>query len=491
MGIQFSGLASGLDTTSIISDLMQVERTRVENVEKKKVLAEWKKDALEEMNSKIYSFYKTELYDFKSQGTYNQKTLNNSNEDVIGLNSSNGAVRGSHEITVNSMAKGSFLTGTELVGVTNTTTAADMFGIIDPATETISISLDGGVTSENITIEATDTMGTIVSKIQDMDMDLNVSFDSNFNRMFFSSTETGLGVDVNLSGSEAVLDGLGFAAGNRDGSSGSDANFEYNGASFTSSSNEVSVNGLSFNILANSGSSTISVTQDTDAIYDSVKNFVQKYNELMVEMNEKIGADSASDYAPLTDDEKSVMTDDDIELWETTIKDSLLRRDGTLTSITTKLRNTMTMSSGIDTSDFTYTSLSALGIVTGSYEEKGLLHIEGDEDDSLYSIKTNKLRDAIDDDPDAVMELLSSIGDELYSNFSDRMKSSTLSSALTFYNDKYLDSQIDDYEDDIYDLEDMMDTVESRYYAQFTAMEQAIQQANSTGDWLTQQLGGM
>jgi flagellar hook-associated protein 2 len=43
MAIQFTGLASGMDTQSIIKDLMKVERTKVEVVEKQKVLAEWKK----------------------------------------------------------------------------------------------------------------------------------------------------------------------------------------------------------------------------------------------------------------------------------------------------------------------------------------------------------------------------------------------------------------------------------------------------------------
>ena len=54
-----------------------------------------------------------------------------------------------------------------------------------------------------------------------------------------------------------------------------------------------------------------------------------------------------------------------------------------------------------------------------------------------------------------------------------------------------MDSEIEDIEDDIFDLEERMVTIEERYYKQFTAMEQAIQQSNSTGEWLTQQLGGM
>jgi len=50
---------------------------------------------------------------------------------------------------------------------------------------------------------------------------------------------------------------------------------------------------------------------------------------------------------------------------------------------------------------------------------------------------------------------------------------------------------ISDYETKIADLEDKLSAIEARYYKQFTAMEQAIQQSNSTGDWLTQQLAGL
>jgi flagellar hook-associated protein 2 len=185
------------------------------------------------------------------------------------------------------------------------------------------------------------------------------------------------------------------------------------------------------------------------------------------------------------------MSEDDIALWESKIKTSLLRRDDTLTSITSSLRSTLTISSGVTTTGFTFKNLSSLGIVTGNYTEKGLLHIEGDEDDSIFSVKTNKLRNAINENPDAVMELMTAIGTKIYSDMNTRMKSSTVSSALTFYNDKTMTKTISAFDTKISDLEDKLTAIESRYYKQFTAMEQAIQRSNSTGDWLTQQLSGM
>ena len=226
-------------------------------------------------------------------------------------------------------------------------------------------------------------------------------------------------------------------------------------------------------------------------LYDTVKTFITKYNELMMDMNEKVDADSTREYKPLTADEKASMTDDEIELWEGKIKNSLLRRDDTLTSIKNEIRSVLISSSGVTTTGMDYNYFSDIGIVTGSYTEKGLLHIEGDEDDSLYSLKDNRLRDAIENNPDGIMEFLSSIGQKLYDTMYERMKSNTLSSSLTLYNDKFLDSQISDYEEDMFNLEERLAKVEQRYYKQFTAMEQAIQQSNSTGDWLSQQLAGL
>lgn len=500
MAIQMTGIASGLDTQSMINDLMKVERIKVERVENEKTIAEWKKEEWGGVNAKLYSFYKEELFDFKSNGTYQQKMVTSSNESIVSVKNTNTALVGSHSINVQKMAKGSFLTSSALAeGSTASTTARELLGLAegDPWTDkTINIGVDG-VTSESITITEDDTISSIVEKFKNSGLNLNASYDSSFNRIFLSTKDTGEGLQVKLSGdSDLLLENLGFATGNLvsaanlEGSIGQDAVFDYNGTELTSSSNDVSLNGLSFSIRADSGSVNIAATQDTDAIYDKVKAFVLKYNEIADMMNTKLDADSARGYDPLTDEEKEVMSDKDIELWEAKIKDSLLRRDGTLSTLRSDMRNTLTLSQGVTTgSEYKY--LSDLGIVTGSYTEKGLLHIEGDEDDSLYAIKDNKLRNAIEDDPEKVMEFLTALGDKLYSNMNDRMKSTTLSSSLTFYEDKAIDQKVKEYDDRIADLEDRLARVEERYYQQFTAMEKAMQQSNSTADWLSQQLAGL
>jgi len=51
-----------------------------------------------------------------------------------------------------------------------------------------------------------------------------------------------------------------------------------------------------------------------------------------------------------------------------------------------------------------------------------------------------------------------------------------------------LSDKIDDYEEDLADLDRRMSQIYERYLAQFTAMETAIDQMNSTRDFLKQSI---
>jgi thiamine pyrophosphokinase len=134
-------------------------------------------------------------------------------------------------------------------------------------------------------------------------------------------------------------------------------------------------------------------------------------------------------------------------------------------------------------------SLATFGIGSVNYTEKGLLHINGDKDDSLVSALDDKLMKAINEDPDKVMTVLNSVADDLYSDLSDKMKSTKLRSALTLYNDKELNNQVTDYKDELSKLEVKLKDIEDRYYKQFSAMEAAMSKLNSQSSSLAGMLG--
>ncbi len=275
----------------------------------------------------------------------------------------------------------------------------------------------------------------------------------------------------------------------------SDAEIELDGAILTDSSNTFTVNGLTLNLTATTWNDVtnkydevqLNVTNDVSAVYDMVKQFVNDYNELLKEMNEKYNAKSARGYDPLTDEQKEAMTDDEIEKWETKIKDSLLRRDNTLSSITSAMRTAMMSSVKIDGKTY---SLSSLGIMTSSdYTEKGLLHIYGDEDDDTYSTETKKLKNMLEENPDVVMEILTKAANTLYDSFQKQMSRTSLSRALTFYNDIQMENQQRDYATEISKWDTKLKDMEDRYYSQFTAMEKALASIQSQSNYFASMLG--
>lgn len=262
-----------------------------------------------------------------------------------------------------------------------------------------------------------------------------------------------------------------------------DAVITMDGVTMKGTSNSFTVNGITLDLKAiTTQPITINVTGDTQAVFDSVKTFVKEYNALLTEMNELYYASTAKGYEPLTEEEKSAMSDKQVEMWEDKIKDSLLRRDDTLSGVMNAMKTALQTSVEVDGKKY---SLSSFGITTGAYTEKGLLHIYGDSEDSTYADKTNLLMNALNEDPDLVAKVLSGVASNLYTTMQDKMRTSTLSSALTFYNDKDMAKQVKEYNKQIKNWEKKLTKMETKYYKQFSAMETALAKLNSQSSYIS------
>lgn len=272
----------------------------------------------------------------------------------------------------------------------------------------------------------------------------------------------------------------------------SDTKIVYNGATLTSNNTSIEVAGVTLNLLGTTAageSVNVTVSNDTSAVYDNIKEFITEYNSILKTMNTYYGAASASSYEVLTDDQKKAMSDDEVDKWNTKIKDSLLRRDSTLSSLISTLKTDM-MGTVTASNGKTY-SLANLGITTSSknYSEGGLLHIKGDEDDDEFADSTNTLMQMLEEDPDTVKEVLSGLASNLYDSLNKKMGTTTLSSALTFYNDKEMASQLSDYKKEISNWESKLSDMEEKYYSQFSAMETALAKIQSQQNTLSSYLG--
>ena len=264
---------------------------------------------------------------------------------------------------------------------------------------------------------------------------------------------------------------------------GKDATIILNKATYTSNTNNFAINGLTITAEAKTdGEITITTNTDTDAIYNSIKDFFKEYNTLIKSMDEAYNASSSKGYEPLTSDEKEAMSEDEVKEWEKKIKDSLLRKDATLGSASSSMKNLMAQSFEINGKKY---SLASFGIKTLGYfdaadNEKGMYHIDGDKDDDASSGNDDKLRAAIASDPDTVVSFFSQLATSVYNDLSKKMSSSSVSSAYTLYNDKQMTKEYTSYTSKISDKEDEITKWEDYYYKKFSSMESALAKLNQT-----------
>lgn len=224
-----------------------------------------------------------------------------------------------------------------------------------------------------------------------------------------------------------------------------------------------------------------------------IKNFLKEYNKLINEMDSLYNADSSKGYEPLTEEEKEEMSEKEIEKWEEKIKDSLLRRDSTLDKVSSAMKSVM--SQGINVNGETL-YLSTFGIATLGYfnsaeNEKSAYHIDGDPDDIATSGKADKLKTAIANDPDKVVDFFTNLSKNLYTKLGDLMKKTEYSSSFTLYDDVSMKKEYADYKDKIDKQEQRIKDYEDRYYKKFTAMETALAKLQSKESAISGLFGGM
>lgn len=569
MPIRITGMNSGLDTESIISELVKAKSEKKDKLVKAQTKLQWKQDAWKELNTKVYNLYSKTLSNMRLQSDYLKKTTKVSNPNAATVITGANAVNGVQTLKINKMAKTGYLTGGELLtdengkDVTASTKLTDIVGV-----EAGDITLKVGGKETTISITEETTIDGLVKQFKDAG--LNASFDEKNHRFFISSKETGEAGDFGITGAAAEALGI-FALSKTDREDyatydettnkyqlkekyadyfdgdgnlkavykdktdedevkkaieakyavdmlnkednktankidGQNAEIILNGATFTSSSNTFEINGLTITATAETSEVlTITTENDTDGIYDMIKNFFKEYNTLINEMDSLYNADSAKGYEPLTDEEKEAMSEKEVEKWEEKIKDSILRKDSTLSSVSSAMKeimlrgvdmvdekgNALTDSKGnayghLYLSDF---GINTLGYFTAKDNERGAYHIDGDPDDTNTSGNGDKLKTAIANDPDKVVAFFTQLSRNLYEKLGDMMKKTDYSSSFTLYDDVAMKEEYDDYTSKIKTQEQKITDFEDRYYKKFSAMETALAKLSSKESAISGLLG--
>ncbi len=531
MTMRITGLASGLDTESIITELTKVESKKVDKIKSDQKKHDMKLDKWKELNKKVVDFYNKTLSNMRFDSNYIKKTTETSNDDAVSITTSGTAMNSVQKLSVDKLASSAYMTGSKLASkladgkVNQTTTLDNIVGygaggtVADEVKNKLTIKFgpkpaEGAEdTREAVTVEikGTETIADAIARLKDVKSKdgygISASFDAVQGRTYMAATTSGAdaGFEIDLEASDKnVVAALGINTS--DGAiynAGEDAKITLNGVEYTSSSNTFDINGLS--ITAKQTASDISLTTktDTSGIYDMVKGFLKEYNDLVGEMFTLYNADAAKEYDILTKEEKDSMTEDEIEEWNKKIEDGLLSKDQTIFRVMNEMKNIMMHSYDWGEKDINKetgeevevkTSFWSFHIATPGYfaaEEADRMkwHIYGDEDDDKYSSEEDKLKAKIEKDPELVSKFFKTISSEMYSKLGDLMKSTEFSSAYTLYEDKQMKKQVDNYKKQLKEAQDKLGQTEDKYYDKFAQMEKAMTKLNEQTNSLSGMLG--
>ncbi|MDD4504534.1 MAG: flagellar filament capping protein FliD, partial [Clostridiaceae bacterium] len=367
------------------------------------------------------------------------------------------------------------------------------------------------INNKSFTFDKSMTLSSMMSQISsDSEANVNMKYDSIADKFVITSKQTGQGSNINISetGSNllSVIDLSQTIAGE-------DAEAIVDGQFITRSNNTFAISGVSYTLLKETELDKdihISLSLDVDKIFDNIKTFVGKYNELIGAINNELGEEYYKDYQPLTDEQKEVMSEEEIEKWEEKAKSGILRNDRALQKIVSDMRKAL-----YEKIEGVPNGIAKIGITTGSYQENGKLVINETE-----------LRNAIQNTPDLVMNIFSK---ESSTTYFDALDDSSLKTARyvetglagrlydiiqdsirTIRNkddkkgilleiagiagdvtefDSMIVDEIKNKDKQINEQLVRLYNKETAYYQKFASMESALSQMNSQSAWLSQQFG--
>ena len=541
-GIRFSGMASGMDTESIVKQLMQAKRFTLNKFTQDKTRTEWKREAYHSVNKDIATFLlnarkKLGLTDYTYMGKLSPNSINkvdwakkakSSDENAIAVSADSTANTGSIDLKVENIAKKATISGTTKLTSTSQFDNTDFKKVVVNGKEVdLSTVMSYEEASKKIAKETgLDITFGKVGQTKDSSGAVTETY------MFSLSTKE-TGADQKLTFDESakkLFEKLGvstFNGGATNGYSvsGENAKYTINGATIENSTNNVDINGLKLTLKNTTKSAVnVSVSTDVDGIYNKIKEFVDDYNKVVGGLQDKIAEKSYRDYAPLLSEQKEAMKENDIKLWEEKAKSGLLAKDSNISSMLSNVRSGMYEKvSGAG-------SMYEFGIETGNWKDGAKLNIDekklkkalsqdpqkvldtlfkASDDITDYTIKKGDTAEQIaakragakaqregtgvfvrimDDMADGMKSIVTQAGTGKESSLLKDVRGNIMSGIVS--GKSLLEENIKIFDTRIVEENRRLKTYEDNLWRQFTAMEKAIQQMRDQSGWLMQQVGG-
>ena len=528
--MRIGGISSGIDTEQIVKDLMKAERIRVNKFFQQEQKLKWRQEAFNNVNKTLANFILNTRKDFglnqiSYTGTIQKSSVNNltwtkkatsSNESVATTIAKANALNGNHTLEVEKLATNASVISTgDVEAKLNLAEGLYRINIETKVTNKESSPIETNKTTINLFLNDDSTVNDVVKALNNAkdssgkSLGINAAYDSKMKRLMITNQNTG---EENYINFEAVAGGqsnelLSALKLNFGTVKGADAEFNFNGNPMKNSSNNFSIFGIDIQLKATNKNNllTINVGTDVGGIVDKIKSFVNQYNDLIESINKELHQEVYRSFTPLTSEQKEVMSDRDIELWEGKAKSGLLKSDGNLSKMLQTVRAGL-----YETVDLGFGNkirLVDVGITTGAYQEQGKLVID-----------EQKLSNAISANPDKVIGLFFNVGevdwpgstglvqrlqDGLVSGMKEIIFQAGPGEDSTLFRNvqgnmlidfvikgsSMINKDLSSLNTRIAKEEQLLFSKENRYWQRFTAMEKAMSKMNQQSSWLMSQLG--
>lgn len=446
--LALTGLASGVDTSGIVTKLMQIEQQGRTRLTTKQSQITARESGIKDVQAKLTAL-KTAASALSDASTWtSQQTVGSSDSSRIGAVML-GATAGAGGTTIN---------------VTALASAAQHAYDYTPASgATIQLMRNGSQVGPTVTIDPNTSIKDAAAKINAAGLDVSASVvnDNGVDTLVFAAKSTGATSAFSINGLSASSNTRWErAGGDADYTVGDDPTVRHSASNAVE--NAIPGVRLTFN---STTPSPVTVTVgspglNTDAVKKTIQAYVDAYNDLLTTVNGKVT-------------EKTVGKDDQVYTSDAT--KGMLFGDTGLTGLTSKLRSL----SVADDPTNAWDSLGDLGITTGKAGATS-----ADSKLGKLTIDTTKLTDLLGTNPDQVKSLLSNVSKSV-GDFVDGQS-------------KVLDGRVDSADTELKGLsdqlrrtDDMLKAKQERLEAQFAAMETALSQAQSQQSWLTGEIASL
>lgn len=492
---RLTGLSSGMDSDTIIKNMMKIEQLKLDRELRAKTTIEWKQEAYNSVTKELTDFRQKFLSvlspDNMLTGTaYNVFKIDTTDTSgnvkvTAGPEAAAGFVSVDY---VTQLAKGATAAsaskvsagGTQL-SVNNSTMLKDLtfakdMGFVDGE---ISFAING----ESFTFKETDSLSKMLSTVSANE---KAGVTLNYSRLTdtFTLSTKQMGTEAkleitNLKGNAFGANGaLGIDTGTL--SNGQNAKLSINGVEIERDSNRFSIDGVNYTLNKETASATnFTLTRDVSASVNKIKTFVEGYNALVDKLGGMITEKKEKNYRPLTELEKSEsgLSEKQIDKWETLAKQGILNNDPGVRNMLSSLRQAL------------YTAVEGAGVSPASIG-LGTAYLARD---GKISLDEDKLQKALESDPEMVTRIFTDNSEsagsvafnqkgmlyrmtDIFNQYNSDLKATTLDS---------MDRSMTQLEKKISEMETKMSKLEERYYLKFSAMEKAMQELNSQMSWAT------